>query len=49
MVDAVRERHATGQPILIGTRGIAVSEMLSERLAALGLEHCVLNALRDRE
>lgn len=49
VVGEVCDRHARGQPILIGTRSIAISEMLSERLAALGVEHQVLNALRDRE
>jgi len=45
----VRERHARGQPVLIGTRSIAISELLSTKLNALGLPHRLLNALRDRE
>jgi preprotein translocase subunit SecA len=41
--------HATGRPVLVGTRNVAASEDLSARLARLGLEHQVLNAVRHRE
>ncbi len=44
IVDEVRELHALGRPILIGTRSIDRSEQLSERLNAAGIEHHVLNA-----
>jgi preprotein translocase subunit SecA len=49
VVDEVAQMHATGRPVLVGTRNIVVSEMLSKRLEALGLEHQVLNAVRHRE
>lgn len=44
VVEEVREIHATGRPVLIGTRSIDKSEMLSAMLKAAGLEHQVLNA-----
>jgi preprotein translocase subunit SecA len=40
----VVEVHATGRPVLIGTRSIDKSEHLSELLRAKGVEHEVLNA-----
>jgi preprotein translocase subunit SecA len=49
VVAEVRERHARGQPVLIGTRSIAISELLSSKLDALEVPHRLLNALRDRE
>lgn len=49
VVAEVRERHGRGQPVLIGTRSIAISELLSSKLDTLGLPHQLLNALRDRE
>jgi preprotein translocase subunit SecA len=45
----VAELHAAGRPVLVGTRSVAASETLSERLRAAGLEHRVLNARQDRE
>jgi preprotein translocase subunit SecA len=44
IVQEVRELHAAGRPVLIGTRSIDKSEELSARLAAAGIEHQVLNA-----
>ena len=44
IVDEVCEVHATGRPILIGTRSIDKSELLSELMRAHGVEHQVLNA-----
>jgi len=41
--------HATGRPLLVGTRSISASEMLAERLRVRGLECAVLNATRHRE
>jgi preprotein translocase subunit SecA len=41
--------HATGRPILVGTRSVRASECLSQLLAAESLEHQVLNAVRHRE
>jgi len=44
IVKDIAERHARGQPLLIGTRSIAKSELLSERLKAMNIPHNVLNA-----
>ena len=49
VVDEVVRIHATGRPILVGTRSVAASERLSQMLAALHLPHRVLNASRHRE
>src|SRR5205807_1658457 len=37
-------RHEAGQPVLVGTISVEVSELLSERLRRRGIEHAVLNA-----
>jgi len=44
IAEEVAEVHATGRPVLIGTRSIDKSEHLSELLHAMGVEHDVLNA-----
>ena len=49
VVERVKERHARGQPVLIGARAVGTSEALSRRLAAAGLDHQVLNARQDAE
>ena len=49
IVDEVAERHAQGQPVLVGTRNVKASEDLAARLAKLGLSFQVLNAVRHRE
>ncbi|MBL8383332.1 MAG: preprotein translocase subunit SecA [Burkholderiales bacterium] len=45
----VARLHADGRPVLVGTRSVAASEHLSERLRADGLPHQVLNARQDQE
>ena len=42
--DAVEEAHAKGQPVLVGTITIEVSELLSGMLKRRGIQHNVLNA-----
>ncbi len=37
-------RHQSGQPVLVGTVSVEVSEMISEALKRQGIEHAVLNA-----
>ncbi|MGI8512740.1 MAG: preprotein translocase subunit SecA [Solirubrobacteraceae bacterium] len=37
-------RHEKGQPILVGTISVEVSELLGERLKRRGIKHTVLNA-----
>ena len=43
------ERRREGRPVLIGTRSIETSELLSGMLSAAGIDHVVLNAHHDRE
>jgi preprotein translocase subunit SecA len=40
----IQERHEKGQPILVGTIDVQVSEYLSQLLRRQGIEHNVLNA-----
>jgi preprotein translocase subunit SecA len=40
----IAERHASGQPVLVGTISVEVSELLGERLRLRGIAHSVLNA-----
>ncbi len=42
--DEIAERHAKGQPVLVGTVSIAKSEVLSGILKKRGIAHDVLNA-----
>jgi len=44
VLDAIIDRHRAGQPILVGTVSVEVSEMISEALKREGIEHAVLNA-----
>ena len=44
VVNEIEERNKSGQPILIGTVSVEVSEMLSEQFKRRGIEHVVLNA-----
>jgi preprotein translocase subunit SecA len=45
----VQHRHQTGQPILIGTRTIAQSIQVSDKLTAIGISAVVLNGIQDGE
>jgi preprotein translocase subunit SecA len=40
----IGERHEAGQPVLVGTISVEVSELLSEQLRKRGIPHTVLNA-----
>jgi preprotein translocase subunit SecA len=40
----IEGRHAKGQPVLVGTISVEVSELLSERLREKNIPHTVLNA-----
>ncbi len=44
LVDDIVERHAKGQPVLVGTISVAKSEELSTALSRRGVTHEVLNA-----
>jgi preprotein translocase subunit SecA len=40
----IAARHKNGQPVLVGTISVEVSELLGERLKGMGIKHTVLNA-----
>ncbi len=44
VINDIRERHAAGQPVLVGTTSIEANELLSAELKKAGLPHNVLNA-----
>src|SRR3989475_4760345 len=44
VVGEIKQRHEAGQPILVGTISVEVSEMLSGELTRQGIDHVVLNA-----
>lgn len=44
IAEEVTQLHATGRPVLIGTRSIDKSQQLSEKLTAAGISHQILNA-----
>ncbi len=43
-LDEIEELHEKGQPVLVGTISIDVSESLSKKLKKRGIKHSVLNA-----
>jgi len=49
IVAEVERLHATGRPLLIGTRSVDASERLGQMLARRGLAARVLNAIRLKE
>jgi preprotein translocase subunit SecA len=44
VLDEIEQLHAKGQPVLVGTISIDVSESLSKKLKKRGIKHSVLNA-----
>jgi preprotein translocase subunit SecA len=44
VIEDIRERYAVGQPVLVGTISVEVSEHLSQLLDRQGIPHNVLNA-----
>jgi preprotein translocase subunit SecA len=49
MIVSIKEAHASGQPVLVGTTSIEKSEMISEMLKAEGITHNVLNARQHEQ
>ncbi len=49
VVEEVIKIHATGQPILVGTINVEVSELLSRKLSLKRIPHMVLNAKSNAE
>jgi preprotein translocase subunit SecA len=45
----VRELHLQGRPVLVGTRSVGASELLSALLTTHGVSHRLLNARQDKE
>jgi preprotein translocase subunit SecA len=44
VIREISQRHEAGQPVLVGTISVEVSELLSEGLKRRGIKHTVLNA-----
>ena len=44
VIASIEEHHAKGQPLLVGTISVEISEMLSDMLKRRGIAHEVLNA-----
>ena len=44
VVEQIKECHAKGQPVLVGTVSIEISELVSKLLTKAGIKHNVLNA-----
>jgi preprotein translocase subunit SecA len=44
VIKEIASRNEAGQPVLVGTISVEVSELLSERLTKRGIAHTVLNA-----
>ncbi len=44
IVERIQEIHQTGQPILVGTRSVTDSELVSRMLQEKGIKHEILNA-----
>lgn len=44
LISEIKRRHATGQPVLVGTISVESSELISQKLDELHIPHNVLNA-----
>jgi preprotein translocase subunit SecA len=49
IIEEIEKLHATGRPLLVGTRSVLASERLWQWLAGRGLEAKILNATRLKE
>ena len=49
VIEEIETLHAKGQPVLVGTVSIDVSEQISRQLKKNGIRHNVLNAKRHRQ
>lgn len=49
VVERAAGMHAGGRAVLIGTRSVAASELVSQRLTTAGLPHALLNARQDAD
>jgi preprotein translocase subunit SecA len=44
VVDEIKQLHAEGRPVLVGTVSVENSELVADRLKQMGIKHNVLNA-----
>ncbi|HTK26851.1 MAG TPA: preprotein translocase subunit SecA, partial [Pyrinomonadaceae bacterium] len=44
VIDEIKDLHANGQPVLVGTVSVENSELIANKLKAIGVPHNVLNA-----
>ena len=49
VVERIKELHNQQRPVLVGTRSVAASELLSARLSEASIDHVVLNARQNQE
>lgn len=49
MIEQIKQSHAKGQPVLVGTTSIEKSEMLSQMLTSSQIPHNVLNARQHEQ
>ena len=49
VIEEIKEAHAKGQPVLVGTVSIEKSEILSELLKPTGIKHNILNAKNHKQ
>lgn len=49
VVAEIQRLHAVGRPVLVGTRSVAASQQLADRLQNHQLPYALLNALQDSE
>ena len=49
VVQRIQELREQQRPVLVGTRSVAASELLSARLREASIDHVVLNARQDQE
>jgi preprotein translocase subunit SecA len=49
VIEAIEQRHLTGQPVLVGTRTVAASEQLGALLEKAALPFRLLNARQDAD
>jgi len=49
VIEVIRERHAKGQPMLVGTASVEASETVSRMLKLQKIPHAVLNAKYHRQ
>lgn len=49
VIETIKQVNKEGRPVLVGTRSVSSSEILSQLVTKAGLEHQVLNAKQDAE